>query len=149
NSAAGGTVGVVLGDFNNDGNLDLASVNDVANTLSVRLGTATGTFGPRIDTALALLPTPLFAPTSLVARDFNHDGKLDLLVASGSSNSRVQLFQGLGNGNFQPVGLPNLGIPPGLKVAAIGDLDADPTSGAALILLGFGEVAIYRVNPDF
>src|SRR5438552_13107165 len=36
---------VAVGDFNRDGNLDLVTANSVSNTVSVLLGTGTGSFG--------------------------------------------------------------------------------------------------------
>ena len=40
-----------MGDFNGDGNADLAVVNSNSNTLSVLLGNGNGTFAPKTDYA--------------------------------------------------------------------------------------------------
>src|SRR5437016_2755192 len=40
---------VAVGDFNGDGKLDLAVANFASNTVSILLGTGTGTFGAKTD----------------------------------------------------------------------------------------------------
>ena len=42
---------VVIADFNGDAKLDLATINDESETVSVLLGTGTGTFGTHTDFA--------------------------------------------------------------------------------------------------
>src|SRR5258708_4718886 len=42
---------VAVGDFNGDGKLDLATVGGGSNTVSILLGTGTGTFGAKTDFA--------------------------------------------------------------------------------------------------
>jgi hypothetical protein len=101
---------IVSGDFNGDGKLDFAlfGYNTVSNTameLDVFLGKGDGTFNhlaPQIFTAQTTT-----WPTQLIAGDFNHDGKLDLLIGynanSGwvSSGDDLDLAIGNGNGTFQ------------------------------------------------
>ena len=58
-----GPASVAVGDFNGDGNLDLAVANFVDHTVSILLGTGS-------------------LPLSVAAGDFNGDGKLDLAVAN-------------------------------------------------------------------
>src|SRR5579864_494764 len=94
-----GPRGVVTGDFNSDGALDLAVVNSADNTVSVLLSRTNGTFQSHVDYATGS------GPNSLVAGDFNGDGKLDLAVANagvfGSPGNTVSVLLGNGDGTFQ------------------------------------------------
>jgi hypothetical protein len=84
---------VIVGDFNGDGKLDLATANSGSNNISVLLGTGTGGFGAKTDFAVGT------QPNSVTVGDFNDDGKLDLATAnSGSSN--VSVLLGTGTGGF-------------------------------------------------
>jgi hypothetical protein len=75
--------GVVVGDFNNDGNLDLAvsiaSADSAFGFVTILPGLGNGTFGPGI----TLTSAPL--PYGIVAADFNGDGGLDLAMGNGTT----------------------------------------------------------------
>jgi hypothetical protein len=89
--AAGDTpLSIVVGDFNNDGKLDLAVSESDENAVGIFLGNGDGTFGPFSD-----YPTSV-APYQLVTADFNGDGNLDLAVAA----SGVSVLLGRGDGTF-------------------------------------------------
>src|SRR5207253_1461263 len=69
---------IAVGDFNGDGNEDLATANN-SGTVSILLGDGAGNFG---------IPTNFGAggnPISVAVGDFNGDGKLDLAVANSST----------------------------------------------------------------
>src|SRR5438132_1227083 len=85
--------GVVVGDFNGDGKLDLALTNEGDNTVSVLLGNGNGSFQTQNTFATGL------GPDALVAADFNGDGKLDLAVANLTDNS-ISILLGNGDGTF-------------------------------------------------
>ena len=84
---------VTTGDFNGDGNLDLATANYSDNTVSILLGTGTGTFGTNTGYAVGL------HPSSVTTGDFNGDGKLDLAVGNSGTNT-VSILLGTGTGTF-------------------------------------------------
>ena len=73
---------VAVGDFNGDGEDDLAVANATPCTVSVLLGNGSGGFGAKTDFATGTQPT-----TRRRAADFNGDGKLDLAVANYGANT--------------------------------------------------------------
>jgi hypothetical protein len=101
---------VALGDFNNDGNLDMAIVNSTDNNVSILLSNGDGTFTGPAGSALPAgtppgPPSPTFGvghnPLGLAVGDFNNDGKLDLAVVNQNDNT-VSILLGNGDGTFQP-----------------------------------------------
>jgi hypothetical protein len=72
---------IAIGDFNGDGNVDLAVANALSGTVSILLGSGTGSFEARTDFVTG------DQPRSLAVGDFNGDGGLDLAVANFDSDS--------------------------------------------------------------
>ncbi len=111
---ADGTVFVVTGDFNGDGYADI-----VVDGLTVYLGNGDGTFRSPLTSTQAL------CPYGMATADLNHDGHLDLVLAS-QCGDLIQVLLGNGDGTFGPVQsygtAPRLGDFIGL---AIGDLNGD------------------------
>src|SRR5215470_18196880 len=93
NSSPAGGVVINVGDFNNDGILDLVTAN-ANGTVSVFPGRADGTFAPPITST-----TTGHQPNDLAFGDFNKDGKLDVAVSNIDSNT-VQILLGNGDGTF-------------------------------------------------
>src|SRR6267143_838209 len=85
---------ITLGDFNNDGYLDVVTVN--SQSISLMLGNGDGTFQP------AIFVDPASSPAAVAVGDFNGDGRLDLAVTGSSFPAAVVLLLGNGNGTFQP-----------------------------------------------
>jgi FG-GAP-like repeat/FG-GAP repeat len=85
---------VAVGDFNNDGRVDIVSAG--SSSVTVLLSKGNGTFQPAISTSVSQYAE------MLVAGDFNNDGKLDVAVTStfGSGNS-VTILLGNGDGTFR------------------------------------------------
>jgi hypothetical protein len=94
--------GLAVGDFNGDGILDIATADEsdavgTSTTISLLLGKGDGTFNPA-----TTIPSLGQHPFSIVAGDFNCDGKLDLVTANNLSNGQgVTLLLGKGDGTFQ------------------------------------------------
>lgn len=137
--------GVVTGDFNHDGKLDLAIVVQLGPNLDnpgdieVFLGNGDGTFqNPRGYTAQT-------NPWKLVAGDFNRDGNLDLAVSNLSNQPPISLFFGNSDGTFQQ--RVDFGTPSDLEdeniVAADfnndGNLDLAIGTQVASVFLGNGD----------
>ena len=130
---------VVVGDFNGDGDADVAVANRDDNTLSVLLGNGDGTFQAQMTYAVGN------SPTALVAADLNGDGNLDLVAANGSDNA-LSVLLGNGDGTFQAQATYAVGNSPAALVAADlngdGNLDlvaANESDNALSVLLGNGD----------
>ena len=91
-----GPLAICAGDFNGDGNIDLAVAesNGTNIAVTVALGTGNGQFTLEKDFTIA---SPSYT-TWIATADLNHDGKLDLVVTYlGSKTGAVGIF--LGNGD--------------------------------------------------
>lgn len=102
-----------IGDFNNDGKLDIAWVG--SSFLNVSLGKGNGTFQAPVASSISVFPY------FLITGDFNGDGKLDL---AGVDSSTLVIFLGNGDGTFtQTWGVPNRAN--GLNFIAAADFNED------------------------
>ena len=98
--------GIDMGDFNNDGKIDIVIRNPEA--LALLLGNGNGTFLPGY--VILAEPSTLISVTppgpilnglvSFVIGDFNEDGNLD--IAAGEDGERVDVILGTGTGTFTP-----------------------------------------------
>ncbi|MFN5328382.1 MAG: beta strand repeat-containing protein, partial [Planctomycetota bacterium] len=117
---SGATGAVAQGDFNGDGNPDFVVANPLVNSISLYLGTNTGSF--QLASSHSVGTTPGANPIALTTGDFNNDGNIDVAVANSGETSITVLF-GTGFGAFGTV--TNL-TPTGSPVAvAAGDFNND------------------------
>jgi FG-GAP-like repeat/FG-GAP repeat len=97
---------LAVGDFNGDGNTDIAVANYSGSAVSILLGDGHGGF-----TTAPSSPAVGGNPDSIAVGDLNGDGKLDLVVTcSGSTN--VSVLLGNGDGSFTPAASPVVGSEP-------------------------------------
>lgn len=92
---AGGPTALARGDFDGDGNSDLAVACGTTNQIAVLLGNGTGGFVPAAPPTIALAGQPADVKTA----DITNDGNLDLIVASRTGGS-ILILPGNGNGTF-------------------------------------------------
>lgn len=104
-------VGITRGDFNGDGNLDLAVANN--SFVSILLGVGNGTFLPAMNINIG--DSPLLG---ILAADFNGDGKLDLAVTNDAPGNNVSVLLGNGDGTFQAAVNFEVGQSPEVIIAA-------------------------------
>lgn len=121
---------LTVGDFNGDGNSDVALLNFGEDRVTILLGDGAGNLTPT-----AISPSTSPDPVSIVAADFNGDGTLDLAIANGlSSPNSVAVLLGNGDGTFTPAAPI---VTPTLDgTLAVGDFDSD--GKADLASAGFG-----------
>jgi subtilisin-like proprotein convertase family protein len=128
---------VVVGDFNGDGQQDLAVANHSSNNVSILLGMGMGSFGAATNFGVGN------GPLSVAVGDFNGDGQQDLATANDFSGN-VSILLGTGTGSFgTATNIGGVGSYP-LSVA-IGDFNDDAQQDLAVdngagivILLGMG-----------
>jgi Flp pilus assembly secretin CpaC len=151
-TTAAGTVNpspsaIVTGDFNDDGNIDIAVTDQANNQVDILLGNGTGTF----QTPVAY-PTGA-SPVALVAQDLDGDGEPDLAVVNqgdGTTASTVSVLlgnktNGVQDGTFAAKTDYPVGISPSAITTAVfntgGFTDlavANKGSNNVSILLGLG-----------
>jgi len=126
-SAASSVHDVALGDFDNDGDLDIAACVNTGATfdqVEVFLNNGDGTYGP--PTAFGVGGTPV----AIEAVDMDKDGDLDLVVANRSSNDG-SFLRGNGDGTFAPEVILSLGVDP--RDLAIADFNGDTNLDVAAV----------------
>jgi uncharacterized repeat protein (TIGR01451 family) len=133
------TTAMTIGDFNRDGKEDFAYSNVASNSISIRLGTGSGTFTTGSSYGVGSVPL------AVTAADFNGDAKLDLAVANSGSHN-VSVLLGNGDGTFQSAVAYGVGTSP-FSVAA-GDLDNDGRSDLVVANNGSGNVSVLLGQGD-
>ena len=130
--------GLVTGDFDRDGNIDVAVIAGQA--ISVLLGNGDGTFRTHVDYRL-----PKSGDITLACADFNHDGRLDLAATNGDA---VSLFLGRGDGTFAAPSSFQIGAEGATMVA--GDFNGDGNLDLAVTTTasgsGNGQVSVRLGN---
>ena len=122
--------GIAKGDFNRDGKLDLAitynpsQFDGTSAQVAFLAGNGDGSFKAPVVLALPTSQGVVAAIDGILAKDFNNDGKLDVVVAEPSLQTLL-IYRGNGDGTFAAPAV----IPAGAKVDSIqtADLNGDGT----------------------
>ncbi|GHO49038.1 FG-GAP repeat domain-containing protein [Ktedonospora formicarum] len=85
-----------VGDFNDDGNLDIVFVDDDS-FVWIGLGNGDGNFQPA---TLYVAPKSSVVLLGIAVGDFTNDGNLDIVTAN--PGNLITIYSGNGNGTFQP-----------------------------------------------
>ena len=93
--ASGAAPDVVAADFNGDGNMDIAVVNNIPNVILIAFGNGDGTLQPQVAVST---PEMQSSAVSLQAGDFTGRGKTDLAV----QGNLLEIIPGKGDGTFGP-----------------------------------------------
>jgi Ca2+-binding RTX toxin-like protein len=145
--AGTGPTKVVLGDFDNDGDLDVAVTNPTMGTVTVLENDGCGCLVPFESSPIPITP----GAASMVSGDFNGDGNLDLATAGPLGTMNVLL--GAGDGSFASTMVP-MAFGFGLTEMVVGDFNKDgkldiaaATSLGALIGTGDGNGSFFFMPP--
>ena len=109
---------VTLGDVNNDGKLDIATISSNGSSVYVLLGSGDGTFnnGSQFSTGGSYT-------SSVSLGDLDRDGNLDIVVTHYFQTTTVSVLRGNGNGTFKAV----TSVPVGFtqQDESLGDVNGD------------------------
>ena len=153
-SVGTGPNSVAVGDFNGDGNQDLAVANFDDGNVTVLLGNGLGSFTPASGSPFSVGS----GPNSVAVGDFNGDGSQDLAIGN-NEDENVTVLLGNGLGSFTPASGSPFSVGSGPNSVAVGDFNGDgipdlvtvsePAYVTVLLGNGSGGFAPTRGGPFF
>lgn len=125
--------GVVAGDWDNDGDIDLATSNRNVSTVSLLMNDGNGSFVATGTVSVGNLPE------YIVAADFERDGDLDLATANAGFDN-LSLLENDGTGAFQQVATVRVGSRP--HTINANDVDGDGDQDLVASNFGAGTMSV-------
>jgi hypothetical protein len=134
---------IAAGDLDGDGKLDLIVINGGFNpSLSVLFGNGDGTFQPEV-------AFPVTASWTVVAADFNGDGRLDLAVADHNTSKIILLTQ-IPSVNLSPTSLsfPNqiVGTSSSSQTVTLTNASNSPLTISSISISGTHSAVFAQIN---
>jgi hypothetical protein len=131
-------VSVAVGDFNDDGRLDITVANSNIDLVGIFLGYGDGTFSNQITYHTGSRSEP----TSIAVGDFNNDSRLDIVVANAGTNN-IGVFLGYGNGLFSIQTIFPTGNNSNPNAVAVGDFNNDNRLDIAVANLESNNIGVF------
>jgi tetratricopeptide (TPR) repeat protein len=142
-TTATGPIAMTSADFNSDGNLDLAIVNQTTNNVAILLGNGNASFSLAASSPFAVGQSPV----AIASADLNGDSHPDLAVVNQTDNT-VSVLLGNGDGTFTSAVNSPLGTGVAPTAVAIADFNGDgvpdiavtdPQTDSVSVFLGLGQ----------
>jgi hypothetical protein len=142
-TTATGPIAMSSADFNSDGNLDLAIVNQTTNNVAILLGNGSASFSQAFSSPFAVGQSPV----AIASADLNGDSHPDLTVVNQTDNT-VSVLLGNGDGTFTSALNSPLGTGQAPTSVAIADFNGDgvpdiavtdPQTDSVSVFLGLGQ----------
>jgi len=147
-SAVAGPIAMTAVDFNSDGKLDVAIVNQTTSNVAILLGNGNATFTQATGTPPTGSPIAVGkSPVAIATGDLNNDSHPDLAVVNQADNT-VSVLLGNGDGTFTAATNSPLGTGQGPTAVTISDFNADgnpdiavtdPQTDSVSVFLGVGQ----------
>jgi hypothetical protein len=128
---------VAIGDFNNDGLLDIVVANSGINNIGVFLQHVNGTFIDQMTYSTGSDSTPY----AVAVTDFNNDQQLDIAVANFDSHT-IGIFLGIGNGTFRSQTTFSTGSSRPRSIA-VGDFNNDAELDIAVVNYATNNIGVF------
>jgi hypothetical protein len=131
--------GGYAGDFDHDGDLDLAVANEGTDDMAVYINDGAGGYAPPVKYTAGNVPSPI------AAADLNGDTHMDLIVGNTLS-ADVSVFLGQGDGSFEQQSRYATGVNP-RGIAPI-DLNRDGALDLVIANRGSSDISLLRNQGD-
>lgn len=138
---------LAVGDYNGDGQEDLAVASFGSGSVTVRFGDGAGNFENPVSYTVGV------SPFWIASADLNRDGALDLVVTNAGRSypppftlGDVAVLMGRGDGTFSPASHYDAGRNP--ESVAIADLDGDGILDLAVANAGSDDLTLFHGHGD-
>src|SRR5690606_2943164 len=135
--------GAYAGDFDGDGDTDLAIPNEAPSDVRVLFNDGAGNYGPLV---VHQLVEPNSLPSTNEAADLDGDGHMDLLVGHGGSN-KLSVLLGDGSGGFRTIDA-YVSNGSGVRGLVVFDADGDGYDDAVTANRFGSNLSFFKGNGD-